>query len=203
MDHENRDDLEWVRRVQAGETDAFEVLVRRHEKSIFNLLLRWLGDYDEASEGAQEVFISAYRSIRKFRGDSRFSTWLYRIAVNRAKNRQRDMAAARRRLMPTDLSDPGGDGGPLDRLPHPGPDPGRVAEQKELHDRVQHELDGLRSEEALLILLHDLQDVSYEELVRILGIPIGTVKSRLHRARRALKGKLVRYFDSLRTRNEV
>jgi len=203
MDHDEKDDREWVRRVQAGDTDAFEFLVRRHEKSIFNLLYRWLGDYDEASETAQEVFLSAYRSLRKFRGDSRFSTWLYRIAVNQAKNRQRGMAAARRRAAPVGTSDPDGDGGPLDRIPHPGPDPGREAEQKELHDRVQHGLDTLRSEDALVILLHDLQDVSYEELVRILDIPIGTVKSRLHRARLALKGKLAPYFDPLRTKNEV
>jgi RNA polymerase sigma-70 factor, ECF subfamily len=198
MDHEKEDDREWVRRVQAGDTDAFEVLVRRHEKTIFNLLYRWLGDYDEASEAAQEVFLSAYRSLRKFRGDSRFSTWLYRIAVNRAKNRQRDTAAARRRLMPVGSSDPDGDGGPLDRLPHPGPDPGREAEQKELHDRIQRGLDSLRSEDAILILLHDLQDVSYEELVRILDLPLGTVKSRLHRARQALKAKLAPYFHALK-----
>jgi RNA polymerase sigma-70 factor, ECF subfamily len=200
MDHDDKADRECVRRVQAGDINAFEFLVRRHEKSIFNLLYRWLGDRDEAGEAAQEVFLSAYRSLRKFRGDSRFSTWLYRIAVNRAKNRQREMAVARRRIMLVGSADPDGDGGPLDHLPHPGPDPGREAEQKELHDRVQRGLDALRPDDALIILLHDLQDVSYEELVRILDVPIGTVKSRLHRARSALKQKLAPYFDILGAR---
>jgi len=200
MDHGERDDREWVRRVQEGETEAFEVLVRRHEKSIFNLLYRWLGDYDEASEAAQEVFLAAYRSIRKFRGDSRFSTWLYRIAINRAKNRRRDMAVDRRRAVSNVSSDPDGDEGPLERVSDPGPDPGREAEQKELHDRIQRGLDALRPDDALIILLHDVQDVSYEELVRILEVPIGTVKSRLHRARTALKKKLAPYFDVLGTK---
>jgi len=203
MDHEEKNDGEWVRRVQGGETEAFEVLVRRHEKSIFNLLYRWLGDYDEAAETAQEVFLSAYRSIRNFRGDSKFSTWLYRIAVNHAKNRQKGLGASRRRMTPLESADPDGEGGPVARLPDPGPDPVQEAERAETHQRVQKWLGSLNADEALLILLHDLQDVGYEEMAQILNIPLGTVKSRLHRARLALKAKLAPYFNSLRTKNEV
>lgn len=203
MDHEEKDDRQWVRRVQAGETDAFEVLVRRHEKMIFNLLYRWLGDYNEAAETAQEVFLSAYRSIRKFRGESRFSTWLYRIAVNHAKNRQKGLNASRHRMTPLESADPEEDGGPVAHLPDPGPDPSQEAEQKEIHERVQQWLGSLNADDAVLILLHDLQDVPYEEMAKILDVPIGTVKSRLHRARQALKEKLTPYFNSLRTKNEV
>jgi len=203
MDHEGKNDGEWVRKVQAGETEAFEVLVRRHEKTIFNLLYRWLGDYDEAAETAQEVFLSAYRSIRKFRGDSQFSTWLYRIAINHAKNRQKGLGASRHRLAPFEFSDPDGEGGPIAHLPDPGPDPVQEVERMETHERVQKWLNGLNADEALLILLHDLQDVPYEEMAHILDIPVGTVKSRLHRARHALKAKLTPYFNSLRTKNEV
>jgi RNA polymerase sigma-70 factor (ECF subfamily) len=203
MDQEEKNDGDWVRRVQGGETGAFEVLVRRHEKPIFNLLYRWLGDYDEAVETAQEVFLSAYRSIRKFRGDSKFSTWLYRIAVNHAKNRQKGLSASRHRLTPLESADPDGKEGTVADLPDPGPDPSQVAERTETHERVQRWLNSLDGDDALLILLHDLQDVGYEEMAQILNIPIGTVKSRLHRARLALKTKLTPYFNSLRIKNEV
>lgn len=196
MDHEGKSDRDCVQRVQAGETDAFEVLVRRHEKRIFNILYRWLGDHDEAAEAAQEVFLSAYRSLKKFRGDATFSTWLYRIAVNHAKDRRKNLNTVRQRMVPLETADPEGDGGPVTRLPHPGPDPAQGAEQQEVQERVQQALNRLDADDALLILLHDLQDVSYEEIVQVLGIPIGTVKSRLHRARQVLKTILAPYFYS-------
>jgi len=198
MNHEGKSDQEWVLRVQAGETDAFEVLIRRHEKKIFNLLYRWLGDYDDAAEAAQEVFISAYRSIKKFRGDSSFSTWLYRIAMNHAKDRRKSLSLTRQRHVPLETAKPDGDGGPVTKLPHPGPDPSQNAEQQEIQERVQEALNRLDADDALLILLRDLQDVSYEEIVQALGIPLGTVKSRLHRARQALKTVLAPYFDSIK-----
>jgi RNA polymerase sigma-70 factor (ECF subfamily) len=189
MDQGGRSDWESVRRVQAGETDAFEALVRRHEKAVINLLYRWLGDYDEAAEVAQEVFLSAYRSIRRFRGDAKFSTWLYRIAVNLGKNRRKSMLALHHRMMPIENNDPVGDA---------ANDPVEVAEKAEVHNLVQQSLKALETDDALLILLHDLQDVPYEEIAHILDIPIGTVKSRLHRARQALRPKLAPYFASKR-----
>jgi RNA polymerase sigma-70 factor (ECF subfamily) len=196
MDHEAKSDQDCVRRVQSGETDAFEPLVRRHEKKIFNLLYRWLGDYDEAAEAAQEVFLSAYRSLKKFRGDSSFSTWLYRIAVNHAKDRRKNLKIAWKRMVPLETADPDGDGGPVAKISHPGPDPAQDAEQQEVHERVQQALSRLDADDALLILLRDLQDASYEEIVQVLAIPIGTVKSRLHRARQALRTILAPYFYS-------
>lgn len=196
MNHEAENDGAWVRRVQGGETESFEVLIRRHEKPIFNLLYRWLGDYDDASETAQEVFLSAFRSIRKFRGDAKFSTWLYRIAVNHAKNRLKGIGASRHRTIPLESNDPEGDGGPVGRLPDPGPDPSEVAERTEDHARVQQWLNTLDPDDALVILLHDLQEVGYEEMGRILDLPLGTVKSRLHRARLALRAKMAPYIHS-------
>src|SRR5678815_4058055 len=82
-------DAECVRRVQQGDTDSFEVLVRRHEKTIFNLIYRLLGNYDEAAEVAQDVFLSAFKSIHQFRGEANFSTWLYRIGLNHASTRRK------------------------------------------------------------------------------------------------------------------
>jgi len=191
-------DWEWVQRVQNGETDAFEILVQRHQKPIFNLLYRWLGDFEEAADAAQEVFLAAYRAIDDFRGDALFSTWLYRIAVNQAMNRRKRLAVDSSRRAALDPNDPEEAGDRLAELPDPGPTPAQEAERKEAHARVQQGLNALQEEEALIILLHDLQGLPYEEIARILKVPIGTAKSRLYRARLALKAKLARYYDSLR-----
>ncbi|MFB3062219.1 MAG: RNA polymerase sigma factor [Candidatus Binatia bacterium] len=185
MVHEERSDWECVQKVQGGDADAFETLVRRHEKKIFNLLYRWLGDYDDAADVAQEVFLAAFRAIKRFRGDSSFATWLYRIGVNHAKNRQKSLQVARQRQQAKEVSDALGD---------PTSDPAEGVEQRERHDLVQRGLSELDADDALLILLHDLQEVRYEEISETLDIPLGTVKSRLHRARQALRAKLAPYF---------
>jgi RNA polymerase sigma-70 factor (ECF subfamily) len=185
------DDAECVRRLQRGETDAFETLVRRHQKTIFNLVYRMLGDYDEAAETTQETFLSAYRAIGRFRGEANFSTWLYRIALNHANTRRKSIANRQQRTVPLETTEP---------LYAPQLDPAQAVEQKEIHERVQQALDSLEQDDAMIILLRDLQDMPYEEIARVLEIPVGTVKSRLHRARQALKSRLAPYFYSSRTR---
>jgi RNA polymerase sigma-70 factor (ECF subfamily) len=185
MAPELMNDAACVRRLQRGDTDAFETLVRRHEKTIFNLLYRMLGDYDDAAETSQEVFLSAYRAIGQFRGEANFSTWLYRIALNHAATRRKSATLRQKRLVPlegTDLVDEG-QAGPAESL-----------ETKELRESVQRALSDLDPEDAAVILLRDLQDVSYEDAARVLKIPVGTVKSRLHRARQALKARLTAHF---------
>jgi RNA polymerase sigma-70 factor (ECF subfamily) len=193
-------DLETVQKVQAGDTDAFEVLIKHHDKMVFNLLYRMLGDYEDASEVAQEVFLSAFRSIRRFRAESSFSTWLYRIAVNQAKNRLKAASDLKRRTIPLEIADPDRDGRPISGIFYPGLDPAQEAEEQEIHDRVHRELNRLDKDDRVLILLRDLQDVPYEEMTKILGVPLGTVKSRLHRARQALKTRLAPYFYSTKVR---
>lgn len=178
-------DAECVRRIQRGETETFEILVRRHEKAIFNVVYRMLGDYDDAAETAQEVFLSAYRAIGQFRGDANFSTWLYRIALNHASTRRKSTNSRQRRLVPIDDTELVDDVelGPAETL-----------EKKEIRQRVQRALNELQPEDAMVILLRDLQDIAYEDVARVLNIPVGTVKSRLHRARQALKARLTAYF---------
>jgi len=178
-------DADCVRRIQHGEVDAFEVLVRRHEKTIFNLVYRMLGDYDDAIEVSQEVFLSAYRAIGQFRGDANFSTWLYRIALNHATTRRRSNNSRQHRTAPIEDME-------LIRDSQPGP--AETLEKKEMQERVQLALNKLTPEDAAVILLRDLQDVPYDEVARLLEIPVGTVKSRLHRARQALKSLLATYF---------
>lgn len=178
-------DADCVRRIQHGEVDAFEVLVRRHEKTIFNLVYRMLGDYDDAIEVSQEVFLSAYRAIGQFRGDANFSTWLYRIALNHVTTRRRSNNSRLHRTAPIEDME-------LIRDSQPGP--AETLEKKEMQERVQLALNKLSPEDAAVILLRDLQDVPYDEVARLLEIPVGTVKSRLHRARQALKSLLATYF---------
>jgi RNA polymerase sigma-70 factor (ECF subfamily) len=178
-------DAECVKRVQRGDADSFEILVQRHQKATFNLVYRLLGDYDEAAEVAQEVFLSAYKSIRQFRGDANFSTWLYRIAFNHASTRRKSLNIAQQRLVPLDGIEIIGDG---------AVDPAKSLEQKEIQERVQQALNGLDHDDAIIILLRDLQDVPYEQVAQMLDVPVGTVKSRLHRARRALKARLAPFF---------
>jgi len=178
-------DGECVKRLLDGETDAFEILVQRHQKTIFNLIYRMLGDYDDAAEVAQEVFLSAYRSIAQFRGDANFSTWLYRIAINHASTRRRSLANASQRSMALGARDPVDDR---------HPDPMDAVMQKEIQQRVQAALNCLSPDDATLILLRDMQDVPYEEVAKMLHLPLGTVKSRLYRARQTLKAKLAPYF---------
>jgi len=179
------DDAECVRRVQRGDTGCFEILVKRHQKATFNLIYRLLGDYDEAAEVAQEVFLSAYKSIKQFRGQANFSTWLYRIAFNHASTRRKSLKLAEQRYVPLDDTDIVGES---------SSDPAKSAEQKEIQQRVQQALNSMDKEEAMVILLRDLQDVPYDEVAAILGIPMGTVKSRLHRARQSMKIRLSPYF---------
>jgi RNA polymerase sigma-70 factor (ECF subfamily) len=178
-------DAECVRRLQRGETEAFEILVRRHEKTIFNLVYRMLGDYDEAAEISQEVFLSAFRAVGQFRGEANFSTWLYRIALNHASTRRKSLGARQQRMLPIETANP---------LSDPEPGPPEILEKQEIRERVQLALNQLDPEDAAVILLRDLQDVPYDEVARMLEIPVGTVKSRLHRARQALKARLASYF---------
>jgi RNA polymerase sigma-70 factor, ECF subfamily len=189
MHAEGIGDAECVRRVQQGDTDSFEILVRRHQRAIFNLVYRLLGDYDEAAEVAQEVFLSAYKSIGQFRGEANFSTWLYRIGLNHASTRRKSMNNIQQRHVPLDGAEVIADG---------AVDPAKSFEHKEIQQRVQQALNRLDPDDARIILLRDLQDVPYEDVAAMLDIPVGTVKSRLHRARQALKTNLAPYFQANR-----
>jgi RNA polymerase sigma-70 factor, ECF subfamily len=189
MHAEGIGDAECVRRVQKGDTDSFEILVRRHQRAIFNLVYRLLGDYDEAAEVAQEVFLSAYKSIGQFRGASNFSTWLYRIGLNHASTRRKSLNNAQQRYVPLNGTE---------AIADSAVDPAKSFEHKETQHRVQQALNGLDPEDARIILLRDLQDVPYEQVAEMLDIPVGTVKSRLHRARQALKANLAPYFQANR-----
>ena len=177
-----------VERCAAGDQDASAELVAEHYRMVLSLGTSLLGDRDEALDLAQDVFLRVFRTINRFRGQSALRTWIYRITVNQARNRQRWW---RRRhhddqvSLDEHLRCPGGV--PL-RSNVMAPD--RIAASRELADRLQAALERLPFEQRAAIVLREIEGLSYEEIAFSLQLAIGTVKSRLTRARQALRAEL-------------
>lgn len=182
------DDAVLVMRSRQGDLDAFEQLVTKHEKRMLNIAYRLIGDYDEACEVVQDAFVSAHRNIRTFRGDSKFTTWLTAITVNLSKNRLKQLIS-RKGHEAYSLDDPvesndgkvtidplSKDPSVLDRL-----------EKSDVQSRVQNCIKALDPAFREVLVLRDLQDLSYEEIGNLLKLHGGTVKSRLFRAREMVK----------------
>jgi len=192
------DDSRLVSSCRQGEIDAFEALVQKYQKKMLNVAYRMIGDYDEACEVVQDSFLSAYRSIKKFRGESRFSTWLYRIVLNLSRNRIAQVRTrGSREVYSIDAPKATEEGSMRMDPPDEGPSPLEQMEKKEVDARVQGCINGLDSEQREVLVLRDVQGFSYEEIHDILKIPDGTVKSRLFRARDALKGCLKKVLGDL------
>lgn len=192
------EDLEYVIRCQKGDTDAFEVLVERHQKQMLNIALRMTGDYNEACDVTQEAFIAAYKSIKKFKAEAKFSTWLYRIVINHSKNRLKQMRHTAKRGT-ISIDDP--IEAKSEKLLNPslvnGANPGTQMEKREREVHVQRCITSLDHEYKEVLVLRDIRGFSYEEIRDILKIPDGTVKSRLSRARNALKDCLTKVIGDL------
>jgi RNA polymerase sigma-70 factor (ECF subfamily) len=192
------DDSRLVSSCKQGEIDAFEALVQKYEKKMLNVAYRMIGDYDEACEVVQDAFLSAYRSIKKFRGESTFSTWLYRIVLNLSKNRMTQIRTrGAREVYSIDTARETEEGSRRMDPPDEGPSPLEQMEKKEVDVRVQGCINGLDSEHREVLVLRDIQGFSYEEIHDILKIPDGTVKSRLFRARDTLKECLKKVLGEL------
>ncbi|OPY10167.1 MAG: ECF RNA polymerase sigma factor SigW [Syntrophaceae bacterium PtaB.Bin038] len=187
------EDADAVLRCQRGDADAFEILVERHQKRMLNVAYRMLGDYDEACDAVQEAFLAAWRAIRSFRREAKFSTWLYGIVVNHARTRMRKVQALSRHEAASidDPAGPQGDG-PRREVPDCGETGDERLERKEIEARVQQCIGTLDAEFREVLVLRDIQGFSYEEIGGMLHLPEGTVKSRLFRARAVLKDCLVR-----------
>jgi RNA polymerase sigma-70 factor (ECF subfamily) len=193
---ESTDDRPLVSRAQAGDTAAFEALVRRYEGWVFTLALRLVGDRGEAEDMAQDVFLKAYRGLPRFKGAARFSTWLYAIASHHCLNQ---LEARRRR--PSQFgwggerrNDAGKDPPALlERLADQAPRADALLERADLARIVQAELRNLTEEHRIILILRDIQGLSYEEIAETLRLELGTVRSRLHRARMEMKARLTPY----------
>lgn len=177
-----------VERLKKQDEAAFNELVRMYEARIFRLVFRMLGDRAEAEDLAQEVFVTVFKSIHGFRGDSKLSTWMYRVATNHTKNRIKYLG--RRARGQKQEFDEIADGHALEsatmstsvRLPRPD----EMVQGKETEYFIRVALHELSDEQRQLIVLRDIENLTYEDIQKLTGLPAGTVKSRLHRARLAL-----------------
>jgi RNA polymerase sigma-70 factor (ECF subfamily) len=186
-----------LRRLRDRDERAFREMVETYQDRVFNLLFRMIGGREEAEDLAQEVFVTVFKSIDQFRGESKLSTWLYRVAANHCKNRIKYLA--RRHDRTTGVLDEAAEreaaaqgGAPVAAGRIEAPD--RAVEGAEMERIVQRAIAELDEDHRLVVVLRDIEELAYEEICVITGLPEGTVKSRLHRARLALKEKLEKHM---------
>ena len=184
---ENDQDLELVKRVQRGDKTAFDLLVRKYQHRIGAVIGRFVHDYSESQDVAQESFIRAYRAIGNFRGDSQFYTWLYRIAVNTAKNH---LVAMKRRPPTSDVDADDADHYAGAHRMHDGDTPEHELLREEIAREVSQTVAALPEELRQAITLREMEGLSYEEIAETMDCPIGTVRSRIFRAREAIAEQL-------------
>lgn len=187
-EHRHSEDNYYVTLCQKGDANAFRFLVEKYQKKMVNIAFRILGDYEEACEIAQEAFLSAFRSIKKFRGESTFSTWLTGITMNYARSRLKKIRSLSYREG-LSIDDPveSESGNALHNHPSQEAPVIEQLEKKELQVKVQECIATLDDEFREVLVLRDIQEFSYDEIHAILNIPEGTIKSRLFRAREAMK----------------
>ncbi len=186
-------DLELVQRVQRGDKSAFDLLVRKYQHKVVKLVMRYMRDPADAEDVSQEAFIKAYRALPNFRGDSAFYTWLYRIAINTAKNA---IVARKRSPVEYDLD--------LQNTEDSYDMQGRLADTEtpealvlteEIRTIVNAAIDALPEDLRTAIVLRELEGMSYEEIAAAMECPVGTVRSRIFRAREAIDRRLADVFD--------
>ena len=192
------EDLQYVILCRKGDIESFGELVERHQKKMLNIAYRMLGDYDEACDVVQEAFLAAYKSINKFKAEAKFSTWLYRIVVNYTKNRLKQRKSLAQHEGGSLDDSTHGQGGCSACLSAAGSgNPAELLEQRERETNVQKCITALEVEYREVLVMRDIQGFSYEEIRDVLQIPDGTVKSRLSRARVALKDCLIKVIGDL------
>lgn len=186
-------DAQLVARVQRGDRRAFDLLVRKYQSRILALIARFIQDPHEVKDVAQEAFIKAYRALPNFRGDSGFYTWLYRIAANTAKNH---LAAASRRPPGTDVD--------ADEAMHFGgseglrthDDPEARLRRQQLQEAIQAAIDSLPEDLRVALMLREFDGMSYEDISKVMECPVGTVRSRIFRARDAVDKQIAHLLDA-------
>jgi RNA polymerase sigma-70 factor (ECF subfamily) len=174
-------DQELVARVLRGDLDAFAAILARHQHRVYSIAANFAANSDDASDLAQEVFLKAYRSLRHFRGQSAFSTWLYRIAVNACVDYTRRQARSSCLPLADDL---------LSAPDEPGLDPQQELERKELRTELLRAISGLSMKLRVTLVLHDIEGLTHEEIARVVSCSVGTTKSRLFRAREEVRRRL-------------
>ncbi len=177
------EDRQLIAECLQGRTQAFGELVARYQDRLFNAVYRFLDSAEDAQDVVQEAFLSAYQALDGFKGDARFFTWLYRIAMNHAVDLRR-----KHRVVVRLDGQPDEDSQPLDQSDDSRPE--QSAERAEEVARLRRALQLLSPEHRLVLIMKDIEGMKYEEMAESLKVPIGTIRSRLHRARFELKGIL-------------
>lgn len=186
----NDHDSDLVEKCVQGDREAFDALVEKYYKKIYNLAYRFVGDSEEANDLAQEIFTAAYQNLKKFRGDAKFSTWLFQIATNRGKNKFKYLKR-RGYFLSRGQPDDEDERDYVEKvIPDDTTNPEDILISKQIQKMVQDAINELDPDHKEIVILRDIEGFSYEEIARILNLPEGTTKSRLHRARMVVKEKL-------------
>ncbi|MEN1926986.1 RNA polymerase sigma factor RpoE [Luteimonas sp. MJ293] len=186
-------DQELVKRVQSGDMAAFDLLVRKYQHRIAGLIGRYVADWSECQDVAQETFIRAYRAIGSFRGDAQFYTWLHRIAVNTAKNH---LVSLGRRPPGSDIDVSDAEQFDSGVRLRDSDTPEREMMRQQMEQTVLHAVEQLPEELRVAITLREVDGLSYDEIAQRMGCPVGTVRSRIFRAREAIDEELKPLMDS-------
>jgi RNA polymerase sigma-70 factor (ECF subfamily) len=192
------EDHEFVSLCKKGDVDAFEALVKKHQKRMFNIAYRMMGNHEEASEIVQDAFVSAYRGIKNFKAKAKFSTWLYTIVINLSKNRLKQVRAQLHRERYSIDNPVLTNEGQIHGEPASSePSALETLEKRDIQQKVQACINSLDDEFREVLVLRDIQGFSYDEIGDVLKVPEGTVKSRLFRAREAVKDCLKKVIGDL------
>lgn len=184
-----------IRRLRDRDERAFRELLELHRDRVFNITYRMLGNRSEAEDIAQEVFITVFKTIDSFREESKFSTWLYRVAVNHTKNRIKYLARRHERKHESVDERSAETNGATSGSPARMPQPDKALATAQSEKLIQEAIDSLDDDQRAVVVLRDIEELSIEEICEITGLPDGTVKSRLHRARLVLRKKLQKHVE--------
>ncbi len=184
-----------LRRLRDRDERAFRELIDQHRDRVFNITYRMLGNRAEAEDVAQEVFITVFKTIESFREESKFSTWLYRVTVNHCKNRIKYLARRHERDRDELDETNGATNGAVNGAPVRVAQPDKALASAQMEKLLQQAIADLDDDQRAVVILRDVEDLSIEEICEITGLPDGTVKSRLHRARLVLRKKMQRHVE--------
>ena len=184
-------DEELMQNIKNGDMEAFDILVRRWENRLFNVIYRITGDFETSRDIRQEVFLRVYQSAKGYRSDGHFSTWLYRIAINCSINELRKRK--RRQTIPLNMPESGEGQTVQSELLDDSPGPEEVIQQNELSEHIRYALRCLPDEQRVVIVLRHYEGLKFQQIASVLNCPLGTVKSRMHHGLEQLRSKLKRY----------
>ncbi len=184
-------DEELMQKIKKGDVEVFDILVRRWENRLFNVIYRITGDFETSRDIRQEVFLRVYQSAKGYRSDGHFSTWLYRIAINCSINELRKRK--RRQTIPLNMPESGEGQTVQNELLDDSPGPEEVIQQNELSEHIRDALRCLPDEQRVVIVLRHYEGLKFQQIASILNCPLGTVKSRMHHGLEQLRSKLKRY----------